>query len=201
MDVFFQSYAPYQYLLQQRNELPLFFQHSMQNPGAVTLEDYSKKIQNFLDLAEKIKKRGRERKRTRGDGSRGRNAPLGGEDKDDESSTAALKRERTTGVEGARKSMLKELPGNADYVVRGMFLIDCRGLNAQLASLAEESALSILQHMADDLVGRSHDIKENFKKTMGILNKKPTTSQELVSAEDFLQLVDSETLDELLRDV
>ena len=97
--------------------------------------------------------------------------------------------------------MLKELPGNADYVVRGMFLIDCRGLNAQLASLAEESALSILQHMADDLVGRSHDIKENFKKTMGILNKKPTTSQELVSAEDFLQLVDSETLDELLRDV
>ena len=82
-----------------------------------------------------------------------------------------------------------------------MFLIDCQGLNTQLAALAEESALSILQHMADDLVGRSHDIKEKFKKTMGILNKKPTTSQELVSAEDFLQLVDSETLDELLRDV
>ena len=88
---------------------------------------------------------------------------------------------------------------NADFVVRGMFLIDCQGLNTQLAALAEESALSILQHMADDLVGRSHDIKEKFKKTMGILNKKPTTSQELVSAEDFLQLVDSETLDELLR--
>ena len=99
----------------------MFFQHSLNNPGLVTLEDCSKKIQNFLDLAEKIKKRGRERKRTRGGSGQGGGrggghggALIGGEEKDDDGSTSVLKRERTsTGVpEGAaRKSMTKELPG------------------------------------------------------------------------------------------
>ena len=45
LDVFFQSYDPYQFLLRQRRELPLFFKASLENPGSVTLEDCSKKIQ------------------------------------------------------------------------------------------------------------------------------------------------------------
>jgi hypothetical protein len=35
-----------------------------------------------------------------------------------------------------------------------MVVVDCTGLNQQLAGLAEEAALSILEHLADDLVAR-----------------------------------------------
>ena len=61
--------------------------------------------------------------------------------------------------------------------------------------------MAILQHVADDLVRKSHVVKENFKQVMATLNRRPNTSQELVSAEEFLNLIDTETLDELLRDV
>ena len=82
-----------------------------------------------------------------------------------------------------------------------MVLVDCTQLNAQLADLATESAQSILDHVAKDLVDRASEVKDAFKKTMSILNRRSTTSQELVKSEEFLNLVDSEILDDLLRDV
>ena len=55
LEVFFNSYSPYQYLLLQRLELPIFFDSALKN-NDVTLKDYSKKITKFLDIAEKISK-------------------------------------------------------------------------------------------------------------------------------------------------
>jgi len=53
--LFFHTYKPYHALLRQRQLLPLYFQQSLQQPGSVTLDDYSKKITTFLELAEQIK--------------------------------------------------------------------------------------------------------------------------------------------------
>ena len=88
-----------------------------------------------------------------------------------------------------------------DQVVRGMVLIDCTDLNAQLVSLAEESALAILHFVADDLVRRSHRVKDEFKNVMATLNRRPQTSHELVGAEQFLNLVDSETLGKCIQGI
>ena len=53
--LFFHTYTPSHALLRQRQLLPLYFQQSLQQPGSVTLDDYSKKITTFLELAEQIK--------------------------------------------------------------------------------------------------------------------------------------------------
>lgn len=196
--LFFNTYKPYHSLLRQRQTLPLYFQQSLQKPGSVTLDDYSKKITTFLELAEKIKLDAKYRETNQPmekEGSaaeEGQKRPAAGTQAEKAAVDAKARRmgssSRATGV-------------NANRVVRGMVLVDCTGLNQQLVGLAEESALSILEHLADDLVARSHGIKDDFKQIMNVLNRRPTTSQELVAAEEFLHQVDTEDLDNLLRDV
>ena len=92
-----------------------------------------------------------------------------------------------------RTKMPKLIPKN-------LILIDCVQLNEQLATL-DRAAQPFLQDFAADLIERSIDLKEQFKQTMGRLNRRCTISQELVESEAYLKEVDSIVLDDLLRKV
>lgn len=124
LEVFFNSYSPYQYLLQQRRELPIFFDSALKN-NDVTLKDYSKKITKFLDIAEKISKNSRKKPTTIT--KKAKAAKNENEMQEDEGRESGLS-----------TSTLNTATANSDQVVRGMVLIDCTALNLQLIALAKE---------------------------------------------------------------
>ena len=158
------------------------------NGAAPTLVEYSRRINYFNDLASQIREEAESRLMdvdAFADMSPGNNSA--------DQVTAATASMADDNLSANTK--------NRNRVARGLVLVDCTQLNAQLADLAVESAQSVLNHVAKDLVDRASEVKDAFKKTMNILNRRPTTSQELVKGEEFLSLVDSEILDDLLRDV
>ena len=84
-----------------------------------------------------------------------------------------------------------------DRIPTDLFVIDCSCVNAQLLKMANERASSLLHDFANRTSRLNDDLRVQYKTIKSTVSKKPTTLQELVQAETFVEALHSKNIQNL----